>query len=335
MGQIAPCPTCERSFALLPDIAIPSAKANNRALLPAEEYREANKTHESYVARVRREPATEKQKDKLRWFGYAFKETISKGEASDALDKCARDFPEKNRAYYNRPATNEQLEQLRLISKKCRAKSKDNSALTYGQAKDAILDWKMQERTISREREFEQIAKEHFFEMSIHFESEFSPQVTARRVKLAAKELNRISPGWMKKDDGKRMLRQKVAELYPGVFEEHLRVKCWEERGKLTELFKLKGLPPLDEDLAVIRQNGITYHSGDAFSVRALADLVRCFEELLSESSTGTNISMACEAAAADPAFQKAIIILDQWGNVVFTWPKQKLHQWFRRGAKF
>jgi hypothetical protein len=58
---------------------------------------------------MRSEPATEKQKEKLRFFGCDFENSLSKGQASDALDKCVRDSPEVNRAYYSRPATKDQI----------------------------------------------------------------------------------------------------------------------------------------------------------------------------------------------------------------------------------
>ena len=96
-GQTVLCPTCEKPVTLTP----------------------ANQP----------QPATKKQKEKLRWFGCAFDEGITKGQASNTLDKCVREFPEKDRAYYNRPATEEQLTKLRI---------KADGALTYGKAKDLI-----------------------------------------------------------------------------------------------------------------------------------------------------------------------------------------------------
>ncbi len=103
---------------------------------------------EAYIARVRNESATEKQKEKLRFFGYAFDESISKGQASDAIDKCVRDFPEKDWAYYNRPATDEQLKQLREINKHpdCGPDEpfydfENEGPVTYGRAKDLIQEW--------------------------------------------------------------------------------------------------------------------------------------------------------------------------------------------------
>jgi rubrerythrin len=102
----------------------------------------------AYIARVRSEPATEKQKEKLRYFRYAFDENISKGHASDAIDKCVRDLPELNQAYYNRPATEEQLAKLREINKHpdCGPDEpfydfENEGPVTYGKAKDLIQEW--------------------------------------------------------------------------------------------------------------------------------------------------------------------------------------------------
>ncbi len=176
---------------------------------------EANKSRKAYVARVRSEPATEKQKEKLRWFAYAFEETISKGEASDVLDRCAREFPEKDRAYYNRPATEEQFERLKPLLKKRRAKLENYNALTYGQAKDLISDWDMQEREIAREKQDRDDHYNFVIESCIHHQYGFSPHLTFGRVKKAAKALDEISPGWMDNKDCEKLLLQKVAELNP------------------------------------------------------------------------------------------------------------------------
>src|SRR5579862_4356401 len=103
---------------LVPDIYANSEMWNlkNSQGLTPREVLESVIQREDYVAKVRTEPATEKQKEKLRYFGYAFDESISKGQASDAIDKCVKDFPEKDLAYYNRPATEEQLAELREIN---------------------------------------------------------------------------------------------------------------------------------------------------------------------------------------------------------------------------
>jgi hypothetical protein len=103
------------------------------------------------------EPATEKQKEKLRYFGYKWEEPITKEQASDAIDECVRQFPDVDRAYYNRPAVEEQLARLREISSypSNDPNNPDNDPepyydptqpLTYGQAKDLIRDWELWER---------------------------------------------------------------------------------------------------------------------------------------------------------------------------------------------
>ena len=99
----------------------------------------------AYVSRVRSEPATEKQKEKLRWFGCTFGESVTKGQASDAIDKCVRDFPERDRAYYSRPATEEQLEQIRQFNEESERIDGEpyydfanEVPLSYGKAKEML-----------------------------------------------------------------------------------------------------------------------------------------------------------------------------------------------------
>ena len=100
---------------------------------------------EAYVSGVRNEPATEKQKEKLRWFGFNFDEGITKGQAHDAIDECIQRFPTKEFEYYNRPATEEQLTKLPPRQK----------PLTYGQAKDLIQERELKIRARS-ERKFDE-----------------------------------------------------------------------------------------------------------------------------------------------------------------------------------
>jgi Ankyrin repeats (3 copies) len=121
---------------------------------------EAKREREAYVARVRNEPATEKQKEKLRWFGCTFSGGITKGQASDALDKCVRDFPEKESAYYSRPATEDQLAQIRQFNKESQCVDgepyydfDDAWPLTYGKAKDLIQEWGWAQRQREREED--------------------------------------------------------------------------------------------------------------------------------------------------------------------------------------
>ena len=73
----------------------------------------------------RNDPATEKQKGKLSFFGCTWDEGITKGQASDAIEECVKNFPETQQAWLNRPATSEQLEELRSYGEE------PNSDLTY------------------------------------------------------------------------------------------------------------------------------------------------------------------------------------------------------------
>ena len=99
---------------------------------------EAEIEREAYVARVRNEPATEKQKGKLRFFGCTWDEGITKGQASDALDECVRKFPDIERAYQDRPATKEQREKLLSYGENPDEDGED--PLTYQQAREWIDD---------------------------------------------------------------------------------------------------------------------------------------------------------------------------------------------------
>ncbi|MGD1089299.1 MAG: ankyrin repeat domain-containing protein, partial [Verrucomicrobiota bacterium] len=144
---------------LVPDIYANSEMWNlrNSSGQTPRDVVETNIKQEAYIARVRNEPATEKQKEKLRYFGYVFDEKISKGQASDALDKCAKDFPEVNQAYYNRPATEEQLAYILPIleadGEALEDYADEGKSLTYQQAKDLIWDYKMRDRKEERLKE--------------------------------------------------------------------------------------------------------------------------------------------------------------------------------------
>jgi hypothetical protein len=144
---------------LVPDIYANSEMWN----LKDSSGRTARDLHQIYLEwkiikeRERSVPGTEKQKEKLRWFGCVFDEGITKGQASEMLDKCVREFPEKDQAYYNRPATEEQLARLQEISDypSNNPKNPDNDPEpyydpaqppTYGEAKDLIRDWELRER---------------------------------------------------------------------------------------------------------------------------------------------------------------------------------------------
>ncbi|MGA3284938.1 MAG: ankyrin repeat domain-containing protein [Verrucomicrobiota bacterium] len=200
---------------LVPDIYANSEMWNlrNSSGQTPRDIVETNIKQEAYVARVRSEPATEKQKEKLRYFGCTFNEKITKGQASDALDKCARDFPEVNRAYYNRPATEEQFAYLRPILKAEGAEPDDyaepDKPLSYGRAKDLIWECEMEKRQ-KEEAKFER-------EMLIDFvaRTDFWPGLTRGRAKKAAKVLDENQPGWREDKNASHILHNKVAELNP------------------------------------------------------------------------------------------------------------------------
>jgi hypothetical protein len=99
--------------------------------------------------------ATEKQKDKLSFFGCTWDEGITKGQASDAIDACVIAFPDSAEAYYTRPATEEQREKLRLYGKNPdeRWGKPRRKTLTYGEAKDWLGDCFLSRRVRS-ERKF-------------------------------------------------------------------------------------------------------------------------------------------------------------------------------------
>lgn len=83
----------------------------------------------------RNELATEKQKEKLRFFGCTWDEGVTAGQASDALEECARQFPDAEVAYQkSQPATEEQKDKLRFFG--CTW----NGDITVGQASDALAE---------------------------------------------------------------------------------------------------------------------------------------------------------------------------------------------------
>jgi uncharacterized tellurite resistance protein B-like protein len=64
----------------------------------------------------RKEPATEKQKEKLQFFGCTWDEGITAGQAIEALEECARKFPDAEAAYQKSlPATVTQKDKLRFF----------------------------------------------------------------------------------------------------------------------------------------------------------------------------------------------------------------------------
>jgi hypothetical protein len=86
-------------------------------------------------------PATEQQKEKLLWFGCTWKGAITVGHAHDALEECAKSFPDRDAAYYRRPATEEQFNILQPYFEKYGEEPGDHAEgdyLTYGEAMELI-----------------------------------------------------------------------------------------------------------------------------------------------------------------------------------------------------
>jgi rubrerythrin len=169
-GQTIPCPTCDKPVILTP--------VNSPA-------------PDSYVANVRAEPATEKQKEKLSFFGCVPKAGMTKGEASDALEECVRQFPQRNVEYYNRPATEEQLTELQKINAQCEPEEpfydfEEAEPLTYGRAKDILQEWVWHQREKAQEEE------------SAYLESDES----------------RIDEVWMRLGDSVEVARDEVARAW-------------------------------------------------------------------------------------------------------------------------
>ena len=104
----------------------------------------------------RNEPATEEQKHKLRFFGCTWDDGITAGQASDAIEECAKQFPGAEAAYQKSlPATERQKEKLNFFG--CTW----NGDITVGEACDALVectrqfpdkeaDWQFQKKKWSK-----------------------------------------------------------------------------------------------------------------------------------------------------------------------------------------
>jgi len=285
-GQTVPCPTCEKPFVLLPDIVIPStppkvAQAQTRK--PEEADRAA------YVERVRSEPATEKQKEKLRYFGYTVNPGMTKGEASDAIDECIRLHPEKDREYYDRPATEEQMAKLKKFAETdedmaigLQEVAEEGSQITYGQAKDWLWQCEMDAR---KRRE---LAENEFF---------FGPPSKA--------QCDRIRQLGFKLD---KTILEKVT-------------------GADVELILgLSNVQPAEPVLRFIRDHGMTFTSGDALAAFALTCLIRSLGgPARAHNRKDVDYGSACQAASRDPAFRTPTLTLDWEGELGFAWPKETI----------
>lgn len=263
----------------------------DRQGMTAQDIQKSMVEQDKYVAQKRNESATEKQKTKLRYFGYAIKEGMTKGEASDAIDNCVRDFPEIERAYQNRPATTEQLEQIQKLNEESLRidgeERYDIATLTYEKVKDIIQEDLWQQK-IQENEEFEE-------EMKVYSNPPTKEQLAV--LKESGIGIN----------------------LSAGITEADLR-----------DLLKLEGQPPRDRDSDIFALHGLTSVTGDAFAAYALADLIMCFGgSLYAQNRADVDYVAACQIASRDPAYLKPTLSKElHW--IVFTWPKIKIREWLR-----
>ncbi len=106
---------------------------------------EATATEERSGGSWRDDPATEKQKAKLRFFGCSWDEGITKGQASDALTECAKQFPEVEEAWQNQPASAEQIKHLEAL------KGDFEPGITRGEARELIEEIEASEGTLEQQ----------------------------------------------------------------------------------------------------------------------------------------------------------------------------------------
>ena len=278
-GQTVPCPTCEKPVALTP--IRPPILSTPQSI---EERDEPG-------ANWRSDPATSKQKEKLRWFGFTFDEGISKGEASAAIDKCTRENPEKDDAYNDRPATEDQLEKIRQFNRESQRINgkphydfESEGPLTYGDAKEVIQEWEWDER----DREMQEMDKYD------------NPPTKA--------QLALLKESGIKLDSS-----AKISEA------------------ELEGVLALDGKQPREVDLSLFKQHGISTFKGDAFAALALGDLIRCFGGSAQDHNRAkVNFGAACKAALRDPDYLKPTLGRDDEDFIALTWPKSKINEWLR-----
>ncbi len=90
----------------------------------------------------RKEPATKKQMDKLKYFGIELRRGATKGQASDLITKCVEANPEAEHNYQKRPATEAQIRRIKKLAKELDADVSDelDEGLTYEEAREVIQD---------------------------------------------------------------------------------------------------------------------------------------------------------------------------------------------------
>lgn len=281
-------------LALIPDINTNGEiwRLRNSSGRTLEDILAAKKEREAHVAEVRREPITEKQRAKLLWFGYSLRDGMTKGEASDAIDECIRQQPEKEREYYERPATEEQMAQLQEFAKADKdlagmfeEMEEEGSALTYGEAKDLI---RVSERDAQR-REMDRFSNppdesqvRQLEELGFKLDTHLKEIITGADLDLVL-SLKGAPPS----KEAVRLLDQHGLTFV---------------RGDALAAFALGDL------------------------VRAFGGSAQ------DHNRRPLNYLAACQAAGSDPDYQAAVLTRDEEGFVAFSWPKAKIREWLRAG---
>jgi DNA-directed RNA polymerase subunit RPC12/RpoP len=251
---------------------------------------ESKKEREAYVAEVRSEPITDKQRAKLLWFRYSVRDGMTKGEASDAIDQCIRQNPGKEREYHDRPATEEQIAQLREYanadkdSAECMKEMvEEGSTLTYGEANDLVRH--------SR-RDAEQRGMDRF--------SNPPDESQIRRLKELGFELD-----------------TRLDDIITGAdLGGILDLKGAPPREEDVRLLGQHGVTSFQGDgLAA-------FALGDL--IRAFGGSAQDYNR------KPLNYHAACQAALSDLDFQKPMLSRDEERFVAFTWPKGKIREWLQ-----
>jgi hypothetical protein len=209
---------------------------------------------EDSISKWRAEPATEKQKDKLLFFGCTWDEGITKGQAHDAIDSCVKMFPEKEKEYQNRPATEAQIEEIQVYleayGETLEEYVESGQTLTYQQANQMIKDWQQDEEATRQLEEMEAIEKEYIIDVGDW--AEIYPGLTWKRAQTAAENLDKTNPGWRQDQNHVHLMLEKVAELNPQLAER------WGE--KLVKVSKLKPIKTKQTKAKPIKTGWYTQH---------------------------------------------------------------------------
>lgn len=134
------------------------------------------------------DPATDNQKEKLRFFGCTWEGNITKGQASAAIGDCVQQFPDKEQQWQKRPSTAKQKKLLREMGEET------SPDMSYSEAKDLLQDM---EEVVSEEEEKKQEMEERIDDCLIDlYNAEYKPRVSRKRIKAAIQHLDKNKPGW-------------------------------------------------------------------------------------------------------------------------------------------